>query len=102
MAKRRGYGVTTARGYGNAHQKLRKLWAIRVAAGGVNCWRCGNPILPGMEWDLGHSDYDRSVWMGPEHARQCNRAAAGRKAGAMRGRRRGGGVRLGLDDSARW
>ena len=28
-----------------------------------------------MAWDLGHDDYDRSIYRGPEHAR-CNRSAA--------------------------
>jgi hypothetical protein len=29
-------------------------------------------ILPGQDWDLGHDDYDRSRYTGPEH-RRCNR-----------------------------
>jgi hypothetical protein len=43
-----------------------------VAAGLVDCWRCGERILPGAKWDLGHDDLDRSITRGPEH-RLCNR-----------------------------
>jgi hypothetical protein len=64
--------TTTERGYGTAHQKLRKRLAAQVARGGVLCARCGRPIEPGMPWDLGHNDFDRSVYNGPEHA-SCNR-----------------------------
>jgi hypothetical protein len=68
---------TTARGYGTAHQKLRARLAPIVAAGGYICARCGLLIPPGAPWDLGHADYDRSRYTGPEH-RHCNRATAGR------------------------
>lgn len=69
---------TTARGYGAAHQALRKRWAQIVANGEANCARCGRWIAPGAHWDLGHHDRDRSVYVGPEH-RRCNRATAGRR-----------------------
>jgi hypothetical protein len=64
--------TTNERGYGNDHQKLRKVWESRVATGRIVCARCARPILPGMKWDLGHDDYDRSKYTGPEH-RRCNR-----------------------------
>ena len=67
-----------ARGYGGDHQRLRKQWAPKVARGEVRCWRCGLPILPGGEWDLGHNDFDRRLYNRPEHAR-CNRGAWARK-----------------------
>lgn len=65
---------TSARGYGAAHRRLRERWAKRVERGGVQCTRCWLPIVPGTPWDLGHDDYDRSRYTGPEHAR-CNRGA---------------------------
>ena len=77
--------TTTAAGYGNAHQKLRKVWATKVDAGQVNCWRCGRWIRPGTPWDLGHDDRDRGRYRGPEHAR-CNRATATHNAKRKRRR----------------
>ena len=66
--------------YGRSHQLIRRAWARRVAAGGVNCRRCGLEILPGTPFDLGHVDGDTHRYAGPEH-RACNRATAGRTAG---------------------
>jgi hypothetical protein len=72
-------GLTTARGYGWRHQRVRAAWRPRVDAGLVDCARCGEPIVPGEPWDLGHDDVDRSRYQGPEH-RACNRSAgAGRR-----------------------
>ena len=78
-------GDTTARGYGWQHQSRRARWAPLVAAGQVCCMRCGQPIIPGTPWDLGHDDHDRTVTTGPDH-RACNRAAAARKTNATRQR----------------
>jgi hypothetical protein len=66
------------RGYGTHHRRLRKIWAIKVEAGGVRCARCGRLIQPGAPWDLGHDDNNRQLYAGPEH-RRCNRGAPHRK-----------------------
>jgi hypothetical protein len=89
---------TTARGYGNRHQQIRKQWVPIVAAGGVICWRCRKAIQPWMEWELGHDDWNRDITRGPEH-KPCNRKAAARKAKLMRtvGKRK----RLSVMDTSR-
>ena len=73
-----GKGSTTERGYGAAHQKLRKQIKPDVDAGRANCWRCGLRIERGQAWDLGHDDDDRSRYRGPEHV-ACNRATVNRQ-----------------------
>ena len=70
------------RGYDRDHDRLRDWWKPRVAAGTVDCWRCGHRIRPDEPWDLGHDDHDRSKYRGPEHAGRCNRSAAGRASHA--------------------
>jgi hypothetical protein len=75
---------TTARGYGNNHQKLRERWRRQVERGEVRCARCGRFIQPGQAWDLDHDDLDRSQYLGPSH-QACNRAAARRRAAARNG-----------------
>lgn len=78
---------TTERGYGHQHRKARAQWARSVERGSVRCWRCGRVIHPAAPWDLGHDDYDRSRYRGPEH-RACNRGAAAVKGNRSRARRR--------------
>lgn len=63
--------------YSHQHRLYRKTLEPQVAAGGVECWRCGELIEPGEPWDLGHSDEDKSLWLGPEH-RRCNRSSQAR------------------------
>jgi hypothetical protein len=78
---------TKDRGYGSKHAQLRRTWKSRVEAGAVRCARCGELIVPGDRWDLGHDDEDRSVYSGPEHAR-CNRRAGGRRGQRVRAQRK--------------
>jgi hypothetical protein len=95
-------GNTTARGYGAKHQALRKRVAAPVKAGRAVCWRCGLPIHPWMQWDLGHDDNDRTVHRGPEHS-HCNRSSAASRGNRMRGIRKARAkIIYGLDDSQRW
>jgi len=69
----------TARGYGRDHKKLREQWEPLVATGSVRCWRCHEFISPGVKWHLGHDDFNRGVYRGPEHAK-CNLSGAAKKA----------------------
>lgn len=89
MARRSGWnpprGKTSARGYGAAHQALRKQWQPQVEAGEVRCWRCGNTIIPGTPWHLGHDDQDRHLYRGPEH-KKCNLVGASQEAHRRRHR----------------
>lgn len=81
--------TTKERGYGHDHVKRRAEWAPKVDRGEVDCTRCGKPIAPkgarcpkcgkrSCRWDLGHDDFDRSLYNGPEHS-CCNRATSGRR-----------------------
>ena len=88
------------RKYGRQHQYLRRVWASKVAAGGVDCWRCGNPIpanTPRSKWDLGHVDPEYRRFWGlrhPEHS-GCNRATVThlkQRLERERQRPRGGGL----------
>jgi len=76
--RRRIRAPAAARGYGAEHRLLRKRLQALVATGEVVCARCGLPIHPDEPWDLGHDDFDRTIYSGPEH-RACNRATAARR-----------------------
>jgi hypothetical protein len=77
--KLRTRGTPTQRGYGSKHKKLREEWARVVASGLATCARCNDPIRVDEPWDLGHDDFDRTKYVGPEH-RCCNRATTSHKA----------------------
>jgi hypothetical protein len=66
---------TSQRGYGAAHEAIRRQLEPLVAAGMLECARCGKSIKGDEPWDLGHDDVDRSSYTGPEH-RRCNRQTA--------------------------
>lgn len=72
-------GTTAQRGYGANHQHLRTQWQTLITQGTITCPRCGEPITPTDQWDLGHNDTDRTKYNGPEHS-TCNRSAGGRQA----------------------
>jgi len=66
--------TTNDRRYGQRHRDLRQQFAPLVLSGEVACVRCGDPILPGQHWHLGHRDGDPTAYAGPEHA-TCNMRA---------------------------
>jgi hypothetical protein len=72
-------GNRQERGYDGLYDAARREAAKLVLRGRAVCWRCGEPIVAGTPWDLGHDDEDGRV-RGPEHAGPCNRRAAGLKA----------------------
>lgn len=74
--KRRWRDPARRDSYPPGHARLRKILAPEVAAGLKDCAYCGEPILPGEAWDLGHSE-NKKYYNGPEHAR-CNRATTTR------------------------
>lgn len=76
-------GTRQQRGYTAEHDRLRANWKPKVERCEVDCHArvclmLIRRILPGQEWDLGHTD-ERTAWTGPEHA-TCNRSAGGRAA----------------------
>ena len=80
--ERQRRATTAARAYAYRHQAVRRQVALLVASGRATCARCGKPISPDEPWDLGHDDFDRRIYTGPEH-RACNRATAGRRNESM-------------------
>lgn len=66
--------TTRMKGYGPGHWRLREVLAPGVEAGRMDCAYCGEPILPGEPWHLGHTE-NRMGYTGPEHVRcNCNTA----------------------------
>lgn len=63
--------TTAERGYGGAHQTLRRTEGFRVARGEAFCAKCGGWIRPGSRWHLAHDPFDRDRYLGPMHER-CN------------------------------
>ena len=72
----RARGSRKARGYGYEHIAIRRQFARYVEAGQVSCARCGDPIQPGSQWALDHTD-DRTGYLGPSH-KACNDSAGGK------------------------
>ena len=78
----RARGSRQARGYGAEHNRLRAQWQARLNRGEVVwCWRCRTrgvwTRIDPTRWHLGHDDFDRTRWLGPECV-PCNTATAGR------------------------
>lgn len=73
-------GSRQARGYDAEHDARRAADAPLVATGRVKCWRCGDYITAGQQWDEGHDDRDRTVYRGPEHALKQDCKAGGNRA----------------------
>lgn len=71
-----------SRGYGVAHQTVRRKLAPFVEAGLAHCVRCGELIPAGSAWDLGRDDFDRRLYTGRQR-RRCNRSAAGKKSAEL-------------------
>ncbi len=74
------------RGYDAKFRKERERVARVVAAGNALCARCGRPILPWQEWDLGHVDSNRALLAGPEHRLKKDCPSGGNRATNRKGR----------------
>ena len=80
---RRDTRTRQERGYDAKHDRRRRRWAARVASGGVQCGRCGRPILSNEPWDLSHPGDDKSIEPVP-WCRSCNRSYAASVTGPRR------------------
>lgn len=91
-------GNSSQRGYDYRHQVIRERLKPLVLSGNATCWRCGYPIAPDMNWDLGHDDHDRTKYRGPEHANAKDCPAGGNRATKGRNKPKQGGA----DTSRAW
>lgn len=78
----RARGTRQERGYGAEHDRLRAEWQAELDTGRVvYCWRCldrgKRTKIDPTRWHLGHDDFDRGKYRGPECV-PCNLATAGR------------------------
>lgn len=78
----RYYGSSAERGYGTAHQRLRRQLMAKWRPGDP-CARCGRPMWDKKAIDLGHTD-DRTGYRGLEHS-FCNRKAGAGHGNTARG-----------------
>jgi len=93
-------GATSQKVLRTQHWKrLRADWALRIAAGDLVCYRCGQLIAPGQPWDLGHvidrarGGSETNGGVAPEH-RSCNRSAGAELGLALRAEREQIGPRI--------
>jgi hypothetical protein len=79
-------GITTAKGYGWSHQKLRAA-LLRALVPGSPCPRCHQPMWPGIQaLDLGHVEGSgKTKYEGITHA-TCNRSSGAKFGNQLRGR----------------
>ena len=80
--RRKPPGATTRGGWGHNHQRRRAAIAPLVNAGKATCARCHEPIHPGEDWHLDHSDA-RDGYLGVSHA-GCNLSAGAHKVNGQR------------------
>jgi hypothetical protein len=79
--------------YRGAHDRLRRQWALQVAAGNAYCARCGFLVVPGEDFDVDHVDGSLNQYLGVSHS-SCNRRAGARRGAALRRVRNGNGNAL--------
>ena len=99
----RGHTVSREqRGYGLAHQRLRRAWERRIAAGGVACGYCGGEISPDDEWDLSHPGDRRDLEPVPWHRAENRRFASAVTKPRRNRERRNGAQEDPYAPSRRW